>query len=70
MVQNIPIYIQIHDKIKEDIEKGVWSIGDRLPSERELALKFDVSRMTLNHSDFSRRRDFRTQNWFRNVCST
>ena len=34
MVQNIPIYIQIHDKIKE---KGVWSIGDRLPSERELA---------------------------------
>ena len=21
MVQNIPIYIQIHDKIKEDIEK-------------------------------------------------
>ncbi|HBC4773766.1 TPA: GntR family transcriptional regulator, partial [Enterococcus faecalis] len=26
MVQNIPIYIQIHDKIKEDIEKGVWSI--------------------------------------------
>ena len=27
MVQNIPIYIQIHDKIKEDIEKGVWSIG-------------------------------------------
>ena len=62
MVQNIPIYIQIHDKIKEDIEKGVWSIGDRLPSERELALKFDVSRMTLRrHPDFSRRRDFRTK---------
>lgn len=50
MVQNIPIYIQIHDKIKEDIEKGVWSIGDRLPSERELALKFDVSRMTLRQA--------------------
>ena len=50
MVQNIPIYLQIHDKIKEDIEKGVWSIGDRLPSERELALKFDVSRMTLRQA--------------------
>ncbi len=41
---------KIHDKIKEDIEKGVWSIGDRLPSERELALKFDVSRMTLRQA--------------------
>lgn len=50
MSLNVPIYIQIHDKIKEDIEKGVWSIGDRLPSERKLALSFNVSRMTLRQA--------------------
>ncbi|MBP2100242.1 GntR family transcriptional regulator [Enterococcus rivorum] len=50
MVSNLPIYIQIHDKIKEDIEKGVWTIGDRLPSERELAIHFNVSRMTLRQA--------------------
>lgn len=50
MVSNVPIYIQIHDKIKKDIEKGVWTIGDRLPSERELAIQFDVSRMTLRQA--------------------
>ena len=27
MVQNIPIYIQIHDKIKEDIEKVSGASG-------------------------------------------
>lgn len=50
MVSNVPIYIQIHDKIKADIEKGVWTIGDRLPSERELAIHFNVSRMTLRQA--------------------
>lgn len=50
MVSNLPIYIQIHDKIKADIEKGVWTIGDRLPSERELAIQFNVSRMTLRQA--------------------
>lgn len=50
MVSNQPIYIQIHDRIKEEIEKGRWKIGDRLPSERELALTFGVSRMTLRQA--------------------
>lgn len=50
MGSNIPVYIQIHDKIKVDIENGVWAIGDRLPSERELATHFNVSRMTLRQA--------------------
>ncbi|MGK0552433.1 GntR family transcriptional regulator [Enterococcus faecalis] len=50
MDSSVPIYIQIHDAIKADIEKGLWKIGDRLPSERELALKFNVSRMTLRQA--------------------
>lgn len=40
-------YIHIHDQIKEEIDKGNWTIGQRLPSERDLAETFGVSRMTL-----------------------
>lgn len=42
-----PAYITIHDQIKEQIDKGIWKIGQRLPSERDLADEFGVSRMTL-----------------------
>ncbi|MHA8137872.1 GntR family transcriptional regulator [Lactobacillaceae bacterium Scapto_B20] len=45
-----PIYIQIHNVIKRKIEDGDWKIGDRIPSERELASYFDVSRMTLRQA--------------------
>lgn len=45
-----PVYIQIHNRIRKDIEAGVWSVGDRIPSERELALEFNVSRMTLRQA--------------------
>lgn len=45
-----PIYIQIHNKIKQTIEAGKWKIGDRIPAERELAVHFGVSRMTLRQA--------------------
>ena len=45
-----PVYIQIHNQIKKDIEAGVWAVGDRIASERELALEFNVSRMTLRQA--------------------
>lgn len=45
-----PVYIQIHDTIKQKIEENIWKIGDRIPSERELALQFGVSRMTLRQA--------------------
>ncbi|KRL02788.1 GntR family transcriptional regulator [Liquorilactobacillus capillatus] len=45
-----PIYIQIHNDIKRSIEAGKWEIGDQIPSERELAVKFGVSRMTLRQA--------------------
>lgn len=50
MTSSLPVYIQIHDKLKEEIEQGLWKIGDRLPSERELAVSFGVSRMTLRQA--------------------
>ncbi len=46
----VPVYIKIHDQIKQEIENGKWQIGDRLPAERELAVYFQVSRMTLRQA--------------------
>lgn len=45
-----PIYIRIHNSIKESIEEGKWKVGERIPAERELAEKFGVSRMTLRQA--------------------
>lgn len=46
----LPAYIQIHNQIKEEIDQGVWKIGQRLPSERDFSLRFEVSRMTLRQA--------------------
>lgn len=44
--REVPNYVRIHDALKDEVEKGVWKIGERLPSERDLAERFEVSRMT------------------------
>ncbi|MDR3190984.1 MAG: GntR family transcriptional regulator [Lactobacillaceae bacterium] len=45
-----PIYIRIHDEIREAIDTGRWVPGDKIPAERELAVQFNVSRMTLRQA--------------------
>lgn len=45
-----PIYIQIHNEMKKTIESGEWEVGNRIPAERELAVVFGVSRMTLRQA--------------------
>ncbi len=50
MANQLPVYIQIHDQLKNEIENGIWKIGARLPSERELSLRFGVSRMTFRQA--------------------
>jgi len=45
-----PIYIQIHNQLKTMIEQGTWQVGQRIPPERVLAEKFQVSRMTLRQA--------------------
>jgi GntR family transcriptional regulator len=48
--EETPYYMQIKDKIIEDINNGTLKHGDKLPSERELAEFFKISRMTARHA--------------------
>ena len=41
-----PIYSQLETVIRDMIETGKLSVGERAPSEREIATSFDISRMT------------------------
>jgi GntR family transcriptional regulator len=47
---SVPPYLQVHDKIKNDIIERKLKQGDRLPSEEELAKRYRISRMTLRKS--------------------
>ena len=46
----IPIYHQIKQQIKEQIERGLYKPGDMLPSEKELCEALSVSRMTIKQA--------------------
>ncbi|MDY7080568.1 MAG: GntR family transcriptional regulator [Chloroflexota bacterium] len=45
-IKGIPLYVQIRETIREQIKSGQVSIGEKLPSEEEIAGQFSVSRMT------------------------
>jgi DNA-binding transcriptional regulator YhcF (GntR family) len=45
---NIPIYIQVINDIKKDIVSGVLVLGEKLPSGRDLALKYKINPNTAN----------------------
>jgi len=41
-----PLYQQLYIQLKQNIESGALSPGDRLPSERKLAANYGISRLT------------------------
>jgi GntR family transcriptional regulator len=43
----IPLYVQIREGLRREIEVRILTPGDKLPSEDELADKYGVSRMTV-----------------------
>jgi DNA-binding FadR family transcriptional regulator len=49
-IMPVQLYEQIADRIRERIRGGIWKPGDRLPSERELARAFAVSRPSLREA--------------------
>jgi len=44
---HVPLYYQIKEVIDNMIQEGIWTSGDKIPSENELKEKFDVSRTTI-----------------------
>lgn len=47
---NIPYYYQIKEDILQKIDRGIYSVGDQLPSEIELAKEYGVSRPTVRQA--------------------
>ena len=50
MGKDTPVYRRIADRIESDILDGVLKVGQKIASERVLAEKFGVSRMTARHA--------------------
>ena len=46
----VPLYYQLQEILKEQIESGQWRPGDRLPSEPELARRYGVSRVVVRQA--------------------
>lgn len=44
---NRPLYLRARDRIVERIRKGEWNVGDRIPSETDLARELRVSPGTM-----------------------
>lgn len=45
---NVPIYLQVINDIKKDMVNGILALGEKLPSGRELALKYKINPNTAN----------------------
>lgn len=46
----LPIYYQLKEIIKSKIQDGEYSEGEMIPSERELCIQYDISRMTVRQA--------------------
>jgi len=48
--EGVPVYVQIRESLRAEITGGLLKRGEQLPSENELASKYNVSRMTIRES--------------------
>jgi GntR family transcriptional regulator len=46
----VPLYYQLQEVLKEQIESGIWAPGEALPSEPALARRFGVSRVVVRQA--------------------
>ena len=42
-----PKYLKVQNFLKEKIQQGIYKVGDYLPSENELCMKFSITRTTV-----------------------
>jgi GntR family transcriptional regulator len=45
---SVPLYIQIKDYIRQNVQNGLYQVHDKIPSERQLAEQFGVNRLTVS----------------------
>jgi GntR family phosphonate transport system transcriptional regulator len=45
-----PLYARIADELRQNIDQGVYRIGDRLPTEMQLAARYAVNRHTVRQA--------------------
>lgn len=46
----LPLYVQIANELRQNIAESVYRLGDRLPTEAELSIRFGVNRHTLRRA--------------------
>lgn len=46
MSKKVPVYIAMHNELRQKVLSKEWKKGQKIPSERVLATEFEVSRMT------------------------
>jgi len=46
----VPLYYQLQEVLKEQIESGAWAPGEALPSEPELARRYGISRVVVRQA--------------------
>jgi GntR family phosphonate transport system transcriptional regulator len=46
----LPLYIQIANALRQNIQQGVYRAGDRLPSQQQLGVYFGVNRHTVRQA--------------------
>ena len=46
----VPLYHQLQNVLKAEIESGRWRPGERLPSEQEIGERFQVSKITVRQA--------------------
>ncbi len=46
----VPRYLQLVELFRQQIARGVWKVGDRLPSNDELARSYEVARGTVRQA--------------------
>jgi GntR family transcriptional regulator len=45
-----PLYHQLQELLKTEIENGVWAAGEQLPNEAKLAERFGISKITVRQA--------------------
>lgn len=45
-----PLYYKLSEEINSKIDDGIWEVGSKIPSERELVEKYSLSRITVRNA--------------------